>query len=158
MASITTSVNKLFKGMCVYELVALAIFAIYFIFPFQLPKPVHQAFESIPGVIFLFCAIVYLFIYVNPVLGIFSILAVYEMMRKSTTYSIPKQSVLDYIPAVDTPVYSKFTTVEPPASVHSTLEESIVGLMAPVGHSDVGGYVDVPFRPIAESVGSASLF
>jgi hypothetical protein len=38
-----------------------------------------------------------------------------------------------------------------------TLEEEIVDKMAPVGHSDMSVYTVSSFKPVAESVGTASI-
>jgi hypothetical protein len=38
-----------------------------------------------------------------------------------------------------------------------TLEEEIVDKMAPIGHSDMSIYTPSSFKPVSESVGSASL-
>lgn len=99
MASIMKNVSELMKGMTVPEWILLIVFIIYFVFPVQLPSSVYLAFESIPGMIFVFCFIIYLFLYSHPVLGIFALLAAYEFFYQSTSSYSPstrKTAFLEY--------------------------------------------------------------
>jgi len=46
--------------------------------------------------------------------------------------------------------------MNPPKS--SSLEEEVVEKMAPIGHSDISVYANSSFKPVAENVGSASVY
>jgi len=101
MPSITKTVSEMMKGMTAPQWILLVLFLVYFVFPVQFPSPIYQAFESIPGMIFVFCVIVYLFLYSNPVLGIFALLAAYEFFYYSTSSYSPatsKTAFLQYAP------------------------------------------------------------
>ena len=89
MASITKNVSELMKGMTIPEWILLFLFIIYFVFPIRFPSSVYLAFESIPGMIFVFCFIIYLFLYTHPILGIFALLAAYEFFYQSTSSYSP---------------------------------------------------------------------
>ena len=157
------------KGMSVPQWILLAIFLLYFIFPIRFPSSVYRAFESIPGMIFVFCAIVYLFIYSHPVLGIFALLAAYEFFYHSSTSSYspatPKTTFLEYNPpqvVQQAEVQHQMEIAQPPPitapNAPLTLEEEMVQEMAPIGQSDISMYVNTRFQPVADSVGSASIY
>jgi len=156
------------KGMTVPQWILLVVFILYFIFPIRFPQPLYRAFESIPGMIFVFCAIVYLFLYSHPVLGIFALLAAYEFFYHSSTSYSPatsKTAFLEYNPpqAVQQAVIQQELEVAqpPPATAPNaplTLEEEMVQDMAPIGHSDTSTYINTRFQPVADSVGTASFY
>ena len=179
MASIIQTVSEMMKGMSTPQWILFAIFIIYFIFPMQFPSEVYQALESIPGMIFVFCFIVYLFLYSHPVLGIFALLAAYEFFYYSTSsYSpstrktafleyapkqaaktIPRQPETNFQPQQFTESESEY--LEPEQSQtqsQSTLEEEMVQNMAPVINHDTNVYINTRFQPVADSVGSASIY
>ena len=156
------------KGMSIPQWILLVVFILYFLFPIQFPTPVYQAFETIPGMLVVFCVIVYIFLYVKPVLGIFALLAAYEFFYRSRTEyspSTPHTAFLEYNPpqAVQKAIVEKELEVAQPPPVTApnapmTLEEEIVQEMAPVGHSDTSTYINTRFQPVADSVGSASVY
>jgi hypothetical protein len=163
------------KGMSTPQWILFAIFIIYFIFPMQFPSEVYQALESIPGMIFVFCFIVYLFLYSHPVLGIFALLAAYEFFYYSTSSYSPstrKTAFLEYAPkqaARDIPreypvqiqQFTESEYLEPEQSQtqsQPSLEEEMVQNMAPVINQDTNIYINTRFQPVADSVGSASIY
>jgi len=175
MASLIQTVSEMMKGMSTPQWILFAIFIIYFIFPMQFPSQVYQAMESIPGMIFVFCFIVYLFLYSHPVLGIFALLAAYEFFYySSSSYSpstrktafleyAPKQAARD-VPREYPPQPQQFTETDVPQSSHiqsqsqPSLEEEMVQNMAPVVNRDTSVYINTRFQPVADSVGSASIY
>ena len=175
MASIIQTVSEMMKGMSTPQWILFAIFIIYFIFPRQFPSVVYQALESIPGMIFVFCFIVYLFLYSHPVLGIFALLAAYEFFYYSTSSYSPstrKTAFLEYAPKqaaktipreypVQIQQFTETEYLEPEQSqtqTQSTLEEEMVQNMAPVINQDTNVYINTRFQPVADSVGSASIY
>ena len=169
------------KGMNIYQWILLVIFILYFVFPITFPFSVHRAFESIPGMIFVFCAIVYLFLYCHPVLGIFALLAAYEFFYRSSTStsistsistssssyspSTSKTAFLEYNPPQaeqQLEIQQEMEVAQPPPitapNAPMTLEEEMVEVMAPIGHSDTSVYINTRFQPVADSVGSASVY
>lgn len=180
MASITKTVSEMMKGMSAPQWILFTIFILYFIFPVKLPSQVYQAFESVPGMIFVFCFIVYLFLYSHPVLGIFALLAAYEFFYHSDSSYSPstrKTAFLEYAPK---PVMKEISPIlfqsqsqdlfETPPTIYPqpqgedsssskiTLEEEMVEIMAPVENRDANVYINTRFQPVADSVGSASLY
>ena len=175
MASIIQTVSEMMKGMSTPQWILFAIFIIYFIFPMQFPSEVYQALESIPGMIFVFCFIVYLFLYSHPVLGIFALLAAYEFFYYSTSSYSPstrKTAFLEYAPKqaaktipreypVQIQQFTESEYLEPEQSQtqsQPSLEEEMVQNMAPVINQDTNVYINTRFQPVADSVGSASIY
>jgi hypothetical protein len=118
---------------------------------------------------------VYLFLYSHPVLGIFALLAAYEFFYySSSSYSpstrksafleyAPKQAVRDipreYPPQPQQFTETEFEYLEPEKSQpQPTLEEEMVQNMAPVINQDTNVYINTRFQPVADSVGSASIY
>lgn len=172
MAAIMTPIKKavaeLTKSLSVPQWILLLLFILYFIFPITFPSPIGQALGSIPGLVFVFCVVVYLFLYCHPVLGIFALLAMYEFYYKNGSSYSPatkKTAFLEYsLPQAvkDEQVARQVEMAEPQPitapNAPATLEEEIVLQMAPIGHSDIGSYIDTQFKPVSDPVGSASLF
>jgi hypothetical protein len=168
MASFVKTITEMMKGMSVPQWILLVVFILYFIFPIHFPQPVYRAFESIPGMIFVFCAIVYLFLYSHPVLGIFALLAAYEFFYHSYTSYSPstsKTAFLEYNPPqavqqAEIQHQMEIAQPQPATAPHAplTLEEEMVHQMAPVGQSDTSVYVNTLFQPVADSIGSASFY
>jgi hypothetical protein len=180
MPSIIKTVSEMMKGMTAPQWILLVLFLIYFVFPVQFPSPIYQAFESIPGMIFVFCVIVYLFLYSHPVLGIFALLAAYEFFYYSTSSYSPATSKTAFLQYAPQPVtreiqpneLSPVLALPPPISIdvsesqipiqsqqpQQTLEEEMVQNMAPVNPQDTSVYVNTRFQPVADSVGNASMY
>jgi hypothetical protein len=169
MASFVKTVSEIMKGMSIPQWIILAIFILYFIFPITFPSSVYRAFESIPGMIFVFCAIVYLFLYSHPVLGIFALLAAYEFFYHGSTSSYSpstsQTAFLEYNPpqaVQQAEIQHEMEIAQPPPitapNAPMTLEEEMVQEMAPIGHSDTSTYINTRFQPVADSVGSASIY
>jgi hypothetical protein len=171
MASITKTVSEMMKGMTAPQWILLVLFLVYFVFPVQFPSPIYQAFESIPGMIFVFCVIVYLFLYSNPVLGIFALLAAYEFFYYSTSSYSPATSKTAFLQYAPQPTTTREiqpteipgimeTQVIPPTQnpTRLTLEEEMVQSMAPMHNQEANIYVDTRFQPVANSVGGASMY
>lgn len=169
MVSFTKTASEMMKDTSIPQWILLLIFILYFIFPIKFPSSVYRAFESIPGMVFVFCAIVYLFLYTNPVLGIFALLAFYELYYHGSTSSYSpstsQTAFLEYNPpqvVQQAEVEQQMEVAQPPPvtapNAPMTLEEEIVQEMAPIGQSDTSTYINTRFQPVADSVGSASIY
>jgi hypothetical protein len=97
---------------------------------------------------------VFLFLNANPVLAVVYILVGYELLRRSSKKTgrvtlmkyTPTQAKKDMEMKAMNPVQEK------------TLEEEIVGSMAPIGRSDPNVYVDTTFKPVADKIKEGSLY
>lgn len=121
--------------------------------PIPTPNFLAGVLDSSLGMLVLFVVAIFLFFYVNPVLGVVFLFVAYEMLRRSSQLvgnativkHTPSQAKKDVQMARMNPVNKE------------TLEEEIVDKMAPVGRSDLSMYTPSSFKPVSESVGSASL-
>lgn len=165
-------IEDIFKSFTKYQWVLLIIFIIYFIFPFRFPDQISQGLSSMIGLVFIFCLITYFFFYSHPILGVFSVLAFYEFFRKNGTspaiqygrypyvqYSSEQQIVKNPLQDIMLPITevekipSKMT-----ANESIPLEVLLVDQMAPIGQSDQTSYVESSYKPVADPLGSASMF
>jgi hypothetical protein len=176
--NLLTELKNCFEKFSKIHYVFLVIFVLYFLFPFTFPEFFYKAVESIPGMIFLFILVVYLFLYVHPILGTFFVLALYEFFRRNhrsqkqngpysyvqykPKYEPPKMNSFEH---VDTPVYDNIEmpvteTVNLPTYQvpipEVSLEEEIIQQMAPYGVSETGVYIDSTFRPVSNSLASST--
>jgi hypothetical protein len=146
-------IPKIFKTLTTLEMVLLACFIIYVIMPIPTPNFLAGVLDSSLGMLVLFVVAIFLFFYVNPVLGVVFLFVAYEMLRRSSQLvghativkHTPSQAKKDVQMARMNPVNKE------------TLEEEMVDKMAPVGRSDLSMYTPSSFKPVSESVGSASL-
>lgn len=146
-------IPKILKTFTTLEYVLLGVFIIYVIMPIQTPGFLAGWVDSSLGMLVLFVVALFLFFYTNPVLGVVFILVAYEMLRRSSLL-VGQTAIIAHTPsqAKKDVQMQKMNPVK-----KETLEEEIVDIMAPIGHSDMSVYTPSSFKPISESVGSASL-
>lgn len=167
----TEQIQDIFKSFTKCQWVLFIIFILYFIFPIRFPDEIYQVFSSMIGMIFLFCLVTYFFFYSHPILGVFSVLAFYEFFRKNgpspavqygrypyvqySSEQIMKNPLQDFMVPV-TEVEKATSKLIIDDSV--PLEVSMVDQYAPIGQSDNAGYVESSYKPVADPLGSASMF
>ena len=147
--------------MKIYEIALLVLFILYIIFPVGTPEFMTPIMNSPIGVFVLFIITVALFSYTNPILGIVYIFVAFEVIRRSTraigshmptnfaigTQSVPTQAKKD----------AQMAAYNPPPIMQKTLEEDVVGSMAPVPQPGVNGPNDYTFKPVNDRVVGASM-
>lgn len=160
---------KLLKSVgsvSVLEILVLLVFIIYVIFPISTPSVIRPYVDTPIGYITIFMITVALFVYTSPLLGIMYILVAYELIRRSAQF-VPIHPVrkpsTEYMPThVPRAVVSQMekdielNDLNPPRS--SSLEEEMVQIRAPIGHSDPVKYTESSFKPVANNLQGASLF
>jgi hypothetical protein len=146
-------ITNILKSLSKTETVLLASFILYIVAPIPVPSLFAGVFDSSLGMLLLFIATLFLFFYVNPVLGIVFIFVAYEILRRSAQFT-GRTAIVQHTPSqIKKDIQMKAMN---PVIVE-TLEEEVVNKMAPVGHSDISVYTVSTFKPIADKVGSASL-
>lgn len=145
-------IAKIIKSVTPLEKTLFVIFVLYLILPIQTPSLFYGVVDSPLGIIFMFVVALYLYFYANPILAIVFIFVAYEMIRRtSKTNTIA--ATIQYTPS-EAKRAVEMVAMNPPKK--ESLEEQIVDKMAPIGHSDASVYSTSTFKPVAESVGSAS--
>jgi len=141
------------KSVSIYEYCLFIVFAIYIVFPIDMPLQIAQYFDSALGMTIMFCITVYLFLYSNPVLGILYIFVAYEILRRSSN-ATGRVAIMQYTPS-QPKKDAELKAMNPPKE--RTLEEDVVALRAPIGRSEPSVFSESTFKPVADNVGGASL-
>lgn len=142
------------KSLSQLELILFAIFVLYLVLPIDTPELLSGWVDSPLGMLLLFILGVYLFFYSNPILAVVFILFAYELLRRSSQKT-GRQTIIKYTPSQQKKD-AQMKAMNPPKK--ETLEEEVVDKMAPIGHSDPSIFTDSSFKPVADKVGSASLY
>ena len=78
------SFSDLFKKEHMGQLVLVILFIIYLIMGYKTPQPVAGAIDSIVGKVILLIAVIYLFMYSNPILAVLSVFVAFDLIRRSS--------------------------------------------------------------------------
>ena len=133
------------------EVILFIVFVLYIVFQPRTPPVLAGLIDTPVGTAIVLTFAVYLLLYSHPVLGVLSIFAAYELLRRSS-------SVIQYIPTMlakeqeQPKVDAKIKSFNPPAD--RTLEEDVVSQMAPIEVSS--DYVETGFKPVSNDVHGAS--
>lgn len=148
-------VPETFKKMSIIELFLLAIFIAYIALPINAPSFLARMINSPIGFVSIFIVTIYLFFYANPVLAVLYVVVAYELIRRSSIVAPKLIPTIQHVPSqqkkdVELKVMN--------APVETTLEETVVQKMAPIGKSETSVYTPSSFKPVSDNVGSASMF
>jgi hypothetical protein len=142
------------KNMTQMEMAVAALMIVYVVLPIEVPSMVCGLVDGPVGMIAVFAVAVYLFFNANPLLAVLFLLAGYELLRRCSNVT-------------GTPVIMKYTPTQAKKDQKmkkmnpvkkSTLEEEVVEQMAPVGRSEPARFMSSGFSPVADNVGSASMY
>jgi len=133
------------------EVILFIVLVMYIVFQPRTPPVLAGLIDTPIGTAIVLTIAAYLLLYSHPVLGVLSIFAAYELLRRSST-------VIQYIPTMLAPedeqpkVDAKVKSFNPPAE--RTLEEDVVAQMAPIDVSSE--YVETGFKPVLVNLNGAS--
>lgn len=150
----SVSVPKILKSLTQLEMVLLIVFIVYIVLPIQTPNFIAGSVDSPLGMLVIFIVTVYLFFNVNPIVAVVYVFVAYELIRRSSNKP-GRVNIVNYTPS-QTIKNAEMKEMNPPKK--SSLEEEVVEKMAPIGHSDISVYTNSSFKPIAENVGTASVY
>jgi len=136
------------------EMILAILFVLYIVLPVDMPNMISQGVDTSFGMIAIFGLAVYMFFNVNPVLAVLFVFVAYELLRRSSK-ATGKEVIMKHTPS-QKKKDEKMKKMNPVKK--ETLEEEIVDNMAPVGKSDITSYVSSSFSPVAEDVGTASVY
>lgn len=161
--------NK-FKSLSPLDILLIVLFVVYIIIPISTPDMLKPYIESPLGIIVLFVLVISFFIYTNPILGVLSILAAYEFLRRSAKTTPLPTTRMDGDSSWYTDPVAYVNNVKPSAiakaagpskdaelkamnpSKQTTLEEEIVRIRAPIGISEQSAYIHSDYKPVADKV------
>ena len=160
------------------ELLLLASFVVYLVFPIGTPTWASHFIISPIGYLTIFIVTVFLFFYTHPVLAILYIFVAYELLNRSNKAlekgkrhgSRPRHVQINDVPEYsdDEPTYAEYEyeneneDVSSPSFFESitndsdTLEEEMVNTMAPIGVSQRTNYITTGFKPVMDNHGEAA--
>lgn len=140
------NIVSIFKSFQPIELLLIALFVIYIVFPIETPDAVAGMIDSPLGMVVLLAVTIYLFVYVNPILGVLYIFVAYELIRRSSAVAARVQIVQNTPSQSNKDAELKAMNPVQPQS----LEEEIVQERAPIGVSPMVNMVDSNFLPVAD--------
>ena len=167
-------VPSFIKSFSIFETILLIGFIFYFIFPVPMSFTLAQMVISPWSFLVYFVITMYLFFYSHPVLAVVYIFFVYEMFSRSQT-AIQQQLNIQSVPNAQSVIRQSYlnTSVKDLAKkqneasqhrvvtkdeVQSTLEAELVNRISPIGVGAPVNYEPSDYKPVAEDIGSASLF
>jgi hypothetical protein len=142
------------KNMTQLEMAVAALMIVYVLLPIEVPSVVCGIVDGPVGMVAVFAVAVYLFFNANPLLAVLFLLAGYELLRRCSS-ATGTQVIMKYTPTQEKKD-QKMKKMNPVKK--STLEEEIVEQMAPVGRSEPARFMASGFSPVADNVGSASMY
>lgn len=137
------------------QLVLFIIFVIFIVLPLDVPLFIANSVDSPLGIVVIFCVTLFLFLYVNPILGVLYILVAYELLRRSSIKK-GRTPMLQYTPT-EPNRDAELVAMNPPQ--YKTLEEEMVDIRAPiVGKKVQLSFLSSTFKPVADkTIAGASL-
>jgi hypothetical protein len=155
------------------ELVLIAIFIVYLVFPISTPGFMAPYIESPLGIVVIFAVTVYLFIYSHPILAILYIFVGYELLRRSGSSLLGGNNQIMKVQQIskDAPsttgktAYIQHTPNEserdaemkemnPPQN--EALEVQVIDSLAPIGKSPPASFLESSFKPVSDNLKGAS--
>jgi len=142
------------KKFGVLDIILLALFVIYVVFPVPTPQWLVPFIDSPIGMLLIFAVTVSLFVYRSPILGVLFIFVAYELLRRNhyippaspivaeTQYSVNR--VPQKIPT-QSEKNAELESLNPPRP--ATLEEEVVAKESPVGVSHLPVGIETTFHP-----------
>jgi hypothetical protein len=146
--------QKMFSTLSQVEMIALAVFVLYIVFPIENPSFISNMVDTPLGMVGVLAVTLYLFFNANPLVAILYVFVAYELLRRSAKQT-GKAAIQEHTPS-QMKKDVKMQKMNPVKK--ETLEEEIVEKMAPIGHSDPVVFSESAFKPVAEDVGTASMY
>lgn len=141
------------------EMAILVIFIIYLILPIKTPVFLAGTVNTPLGLVVILIVTLYLFFYVNPILGVIYIFVAYELLRRTSLVKtgIVKADnyMIEYTPSEEKREH-EMLAMNP--RVGLTLEEEVVATMAPAQKFNLHGDISTEYKPVVEKVTGASMY
>ena len=142
------------KRLGVFDIILLALFVIYVVFPVPTPQWLVPLIDSPVGMLVIFAATISLFVYRSPILGVLCIFVAYELLRRNhyippaSPISGQTQYLANRVPQKIHTQSEKNAELQNMNPVKSaTLEEEVIAKEAPVGVSQLPVGMETSFHP-----------
>jgi hypothetical protein len=144
--------SSYYQSLSKMEFGMLALFIIYLVMDIYPPELVASYIDTSLGMIGILLITLYVFMNYSPILGVVFLFVAYEIVRRSARINNRVPMILH------TPSQAKKDTelaeMNPPTA--TTLEEELVGQMAPVGKSSLISYTMSEYKPVSTDIHNAS--
>ena len=145
------------------EMFAILIFIVFILFPIHLPA---WASNNVVSYLVHLVILAFLFIKTNPILGVLYIFVIYEIFRRNASplpantnsAKFSETMVSESLPVIRTPIEQPTLLASGNEKHESTLEEEMVGKMAPVGKSSEMTHAETTYLPVNSKVDGASMY
>ena len=151
--------SDLTKDVTPLEIGLGILIILYIIFPVPTPVFLNGIADSPIGIGMMLLVAVFLFFYVNPIISILFIFAAYEFLRRMQQ----TQAAMVTTATVSEPVSQakkdeELVEMNKELKQADTLEVDMVANLAPIGKSDPVQFMTTSYKPVSESVGTASTY
>jgi hypothetical protein len=144
------SFSSLFKKEHRSQLILTIILIAYLILGLKTPEPVAFLVNNIIGKIIVIAIVIYMFLYMNPILAVISLVAAFDLIRRSSL-SMYNNLIQTYIPSEESKM-NQFTAFN---QFPYTLEQEVVKKMAPIVQS--GSVLNsASYKPLLDNLHDAS--
>jgi hypothetical protein len=116
------------------EILIMVVLVIIILGGISIPKNVHEFVGSVPGIIIILSIVLYLFT-VSPILGVFAMIAGYELAINSII--TPEPTILDTLP--------QESELSPTNQFQVTLEETMVNNIVPLVQSNTPSHLNFKY-------------
>jgi len=142
------------KQLGALDIILLALFVIYVVFPVPTPQWLVPLIDSPFGMLTIFVVTLSLFVYRSPILGVLYIFVAYELLRRNH-YIPPASPIVDQTQYLANRVPQKIPTQsEKNAELQNmnpiksaTLEEEVIAKETPIGVSQLPVGMETAFHP-----------
>ena len=144
------SFSSLLKKEHRSQLILTIILIVYLILGLQTPQPVAFLVNNIVGKIVIFLIVIYMFLHMNPILAVISLVAAFDLIRRSSN-TVYNNLLQTYIPSEENKM-GQFTAFN---QFPYTLEQEVVKKMAPIVQS--GSVLNkASYHPLLDNLHDAS--
>lgn len=145
------------KKFGVFDIILLALFVIYVVFPVHTPQWLVPLIDSPIGMVAIFAVTLSLFVYRSPILGVLFIFVAYELLRRNHYVAPASPIVADTLYSANRVPQKVPTQSEKNAELQNmnppkpaTLEEEVIAKESPVGVSRLPAGMDTTFHPTSD--------
>jgi len=146
MNSFSSLLNKEHRSQLILTIILIA----YLILGLQTPQPVAFLVNNMVGKIVIFLIVIYMFLHMNPILAVISLVAAFDLIRRSSN-TVYNNLLQTYIPSEENKM-GQFTAFN---QFPYTLEQEVVKKMAPIVQS--GSVLNkASYQPLLDNLYDAS--
>jgi hypothetical protein len=144
------SFTELLKKEHMGEFMLVILMIIYLVLGLRTPDMIANVVDTIIGKVVIIVAVIFLFMYTNPILAVVAALVAFDLMRRSTA-TTGLGALQAYAPSEEKKM-SQFTAFN---QFPYTLEQEVVAKMAPIVRSG-SSLTAASYKPLLDNLHDAS--